>query len=421
MRGVLTEASFVTEHSDGYESETLFSSLQGEARNVFASLEQPEPMTDETADGAAELGADSLNAGPQDGTPQDAAPGTGENNTGAPDVTDTPDAKDFFPASTLDLAKVSILGTAEPAEGVVPDTGIAEERPVHVAVNADAFSPAVDSLDVAWLIGGVVVHETDGLEAHRVSNTLELVSSPETGGDESANPDAFFGATFTPVQGSAGASLSVELVGHRDGALPSVNRVSAGWIGQGTSITLKEDAVVTVSDPRVGEIATAKIKRTDFVPTATQLRFQWLSNDAEIEGATQRELLVTPSLRGRSLTLLVEADAPGALTSTVDVELGVVALGDAPEYLGETPRIKGSARVGEELRVAGFERDFIEPDAQSVEFQWMRGKESIPGARGKKYEVREADRGEKLWVRIVLRRLGHRSAVVRTDRVRVAS
>ena len=411
----------MTEHSDGYESETLFSSLQGEARNVFASLEQPEPMTDETADGAAELGADSLDAGPQDGTPQDAAPGTGENNTDAPDVTDTPDAKDFFPASTLDLARVSILGTAEPAEGVVPDTGIAEERPVHVAVNADAFSPAVDSLDVAWLIGGVVVHETDGLEAHRVSNTLELVSSPEAGGDESANPDAFFGATFTPVQGSAGASLSVELVGHRDGALPSVNRVSAGWIGQGTSITLKEDAVVTVSDPRVGEIATAKIKRTDFVPTATQLRFQWLSNDAEIEGATQRELLVTPSLRGRSLTLLVEADAPGALTSTVDVELGVVALGDAPEYLGETPRIKGSARVGEELRVAGFERDFIEPDAQSVEFQWMRGKESIPGARGKKYEVREADRGEKLWVRIVLRRPGHRSAVVRTDRVRVAS
>lgn len=301
------------------------------------------------------------------------------------------------PAPQLDLNLLSISGEGAPAEKEVPDSGIVEALPALLLVQEDAFSPCADSIDVTWMIGGVSVGRSEGVRTQ----------------------NGYFTAKFTPEQGTAGSSLTVVLDAHRDGAESSSVRINAGWIGKGTAIALKDNVIVRVFDPVVGEKSTARIKKSDFTPTASSLSFQWMSNDQAIEGETSKSIVVTPELRGRSLSVLVEASGEGALSTTVDIAVGIVGLGDAPEYLGEQPTIKGKARVGNTLRLANFERVFIEPEADSVEIQWMRGKDAIPGARGKTYEVREADLGEKISARILLRKLGHKSSVLRTEHKRV--
>lgn len=231
--------------------------------------------------------------------------------------------------------------------------------------------------------------------------------------------EPFFAAQFIPPQGSAGTSLTVQITAHAQGAESAIVRLNGGWIGQGVAFQLKNAVAVRVADPRVGEAAWAKVKRRDFSPAAEKFTYQWLINGRDLEGETSSHLDVTPMMRGRELSVLIEVSGAKAMTSTLEASLGVVGLGDAPEYLGEDLAITGKPKVGKTLSVSNLEHEFILPEADSIEIQWMRGKELIPGERGMNHVVDLRDVDEKLWARVTLRKLGHASAVLKTPKVRV--
>lgn len=230
--------------------------------------------------------------------------------------------------------------------------------------------------------------------------------------------DPFFTASVKLPQGVAGGALSVEITGVTSGTESATVKMFAGVIAAGQSYALKPNVAVRVAEPRVGEEAWAKVKRKNFVPAAETFAYQWLIGGQEIYGETESRVHVTPQMRGRELSVLIEVSGETAVTSTLEASLGVVGLGDAPEYLGDALEIVGKARVGKTLTLT-MEHDFVYPDADSVEIQWMRGREPIVGARGLTYEVGIEDAEEKLWARVLLRKLGHASTVLKTSKVRV--
>ena len=78
----------------------------------------------------------------------------------------------------------------------------------------------------------------------------------------------------------------------------------------------------------------------------------------------------------------------------------------------------GKARVGRTVQLA-FDHQFVLPEPDSVEIQWMRGREPIVGARGLSYQIGLTDVDEKLWARVLLRKLGHATTVLKSAKVRV--
>ncbi len=78
------------------------------------------------------------------------------------------------PAPTFDPQFVAIVGSKEPGESDVPPNGITEFAPVHLFVDHAAFSTPVDSLDVTWLIDGVEVYSQEGIVARTLTSSLEL-------------------------------------------------------------------------------------------------------------------------------------------------------------------------------------------------------------------------------------------------------
>ncbi len=412
-------------------------------------------------------------------------------------------------APEVDRSYVTLTGDALGEQGA-PDSGVREFSPAYLYVDSAAFTPAVDSIDVDWLIGGEDVAAETGIlpqvldanldvtrvgalrnavvrsegEALTPMERFDLLASVENleglprifaellGGevlpgsagdlsgnvgvasDESAVIDAhapsignessvgdndhgesvereshqvfvdatqpFFTAVFTPPQGSGGNSLTARVTAHREGAEDAVFAVNAGWIGSGAAYSLRDGIAVRVATPRVGEEAWVKVKRKDFEPAAQTLSYQWCLNGQEIPGETQSRIEVTPAMRGRELSVFIEASGSNAMTTTLDASLGVVGLGDAPEYLGEELRIKGKHRAGETLKIL-LDHEFVYPAPDSIEVQWMRGKEIIRGERAMSYSVDLADVDEKIWARVLLRKLGHATTVLKTPKVRIKS
>jgi len=77
------------------------------------------------------------------------------------------------------------------------------------------------------------------------------------------------------------------------------------------------------------------------------------------------------------------------------------------------PRISGTMRPGHTVEVTGRLAVFS-PDPTGWSFQWMRGDTPIPGATGRTYQLRNADAGARISVRVTATRSGFRDRTVRT-------
>lgn len=514
----------VTSHLDGFDSDTLFNSMQEGGQGVFSLMVDPKNIVNVHHDGTP-----TFPMAPQERTvvvgqqlrvelnERSVSPIAGDvkvvwsngfegdtYHVQAEDLGTTLTAVAIFegadmrplevtiecgpvilgPAPQIDRTMISVVGEARAEESFE----VREYQNAYLYVDHSAFSTPIDSIDVAWIVDGEVIHEQTSITPCILNSELDLerlvaaatqveVGEPETlelpdklaqlpsalaelimgqvlPGLDSVDdltfvvPDAdshehdvelplaadaeaateevtvvdattpFFTSIAQLPAGTAGSALSIEITSYAQGSESALIRVFAGIIGQGDSFALKPNAAVNIAEPRVGEEAWAKVKRKNFTPRPDTLKYQWLVNGEELVGETASTVDVIPEMRGRELSVLIEAIGKNAMTSTVEASLGVVTLGDAPEYLGEALEVLGKARVGKTLKLS-FEHDFVLPFADSVEIQWMRGRTPIVGARGLKYEVALADVDEKLWARVLLRKLGHATAVLKTPKVRV--
>lgn len=294
------------------------------------------------------------------------------------------------PPPVIDVAQIVIASDAEAIQELVP---------TQVGVSPSAFSQPVDGVTVDWLRDGIVFASESDIPAEE-------------------DGSGYF-AEFTPLDDFGGSVLSVRITGHSAGCEDAVVTVNAGLISKGREIALRPETVVRVNEPRVAEKSKVKIDPVEFDPVPERVTYQWMINGAAIEGATTAKFRPRARHRGRQLSVLVAAERHGYLTTAVDVFLGVVAPGYEPEYYGEAPRIKGKAKVDGTLRVANLDRDLFDPAPKEIEYQWMRAKDQIPGARGKTYVPTAQDQGHKVWARVYAKLDGHRTQMLVTDKVRI--
>ena len=157
---------------------------------------------------------------------------------------------------------------------------------------------------------------------------------------------------------------------------------------------------------QVGENLTADatgISDGDGLDNAT-FTYQWLADDAEINGATASTYTLADADEGKAITVRVsftdDADNDEQLTSA---GTGAVAAAPPPPNTPATglPAITGTAQVGETL-TAGTTgiSDGDGLDNAAFAYQWLADDVEINGATGSTYTLADADEGKAIKVRV---------------------
>lgn len=155
-------------------------------------------------------------------------------------------------------------------------------------------------------------------------------------------------------------------------------------------------------DAVVGETLQADPGTWD--PSDVGFSYQWLRDDAPIDGATAASYSLVEADRGQPISVQVtgskaghdSATATSAPTSDV---LGVISMAK--------PKVKGKTFVGKKLKAqpgAGS------PEGVSHSYQWYRGDKAIKNATAKKYKLTKKDKGKKLKVLVTAAKDGYVSA-----------
>ena len=154
--------------------------------------------------------------------------------------------------------------------------------------------------------------------------------------------------------------------------------------------------------PQVGAQLTASVGR--WTPSARH-RLQWLADGRPIAGATSATLTVPPELRGRRLSVKVEAtrrgydDGSAQSPRTPRVKKGVFVTTTGPE-------ITGVLRVDELVQVRPGSWS---PTPGTTTIQWFADGERIPGADGVELRLRQEHIGKRITVRTTARAEGYRA------------
>ena len=196
-------------------------------------------------------------------------------------------------------------------------------------------------------------------------------------------------ATYTPVVGMAGSTLSV-LVEARSATYAPSQRVSA----QAEIIA----SVPTISGPVRANVTLTAVGATQVPPTASST-YQWIVNGADVPGATAPTFAVHLADIGATVAVRVAAtwtDGTGSHASTLTSEpFGPVGL--AENWVGSLPQISGSATVGGSLVATP---GVTTPASLVDTFQWRRDGVAIPGAEGFTLDLTQADYGSHISVEV---------------------
>ena len=154
---------------------------------------------------------------------------------------------------------------------------------------------------------------------------------------------------------------------------------------------------------QVGETLTADtsgIEDEDGLNNAA-FAYQWLADDAEINGATVSTYTLTGDDEGKAIKVRVSfTDDTGNDEILTSAPTGAVATKPNTQATG-TPTINGTAQVGETLTAdtSGIEDD-DGLDAVTFNFQWLAGGTDIRGATRSSHTIAEADEGLVIQVRV---------------------
>ena len=158
---------------------------------------------------------------------------------------------------------------------------------------------------------------------------------------------------------------------------------------------------------QVGEELTADtsgIADTDGLTNAAY-SYQWLSDDAEIGGATDSTYTLVDDDEGQTIKVRVtvtdDAENETTLTSAATEAVAAAPQPDSPAT-GQ-PTISGTAQVGEELTAdtSGIaDTDGLTNAVYS--YQWLSGDAEIGGATGSTYTLLGADEGQTIKVRVIV-------------------
>ena len=158
-------------------------------------------------------------------------------------------------------------------------------------------------------------------------------------------------------------------------------------------------------EPAVGRALTASTGR--WTPAATH-RFQWLADGRPIAGATRATFTPTPLLRGKRLSVRVDATRKGYVDGkATSLQTARVARGTMAATA--KPTLTGTVRVDEviEVRPAAWS-----PTPDSVTLRWFADGEPIRGESGRRLHLTQRHIGAKVTVRMTARTEGYRASAL---------
>lgn len=125
--------------------------------------------------------------------------------------------------------------------------------------------------------------------------------------------------------------------------------------------------------------------------------YQWLSDGSPISGETGSTFVVPASLVGHVVTVSVTGSKSG-FVSAVRTSTNTGQVYGQGFLLSPTPKIVGTAAVGKSLTVSS---GTWKPAPTSIQYQWLRNGEVIPGATRSSYLLTVQDVSHSISVKIV--------------------
>ncbi len=144
-----------------------------------------------------------------------------------------------------------------------------------------------------------------------------------------------------------------------------------------------------------------------WTPSPDHVAYQWLADGTVLPGADAATLDVGPALVGKALSLQVTATKAG-YPAAVATSAALDPVTPGTFEVSSTPRVDGTARPGQVLRVV---LPSIVPTS-AVAIQWLRNGVPVAGATGRTYQVGPTDLGTRLLARLRLTRDGYTPASV---------
>lgn len=153
-----------------------------------------------------------------------------------------------------------------------------------------------------------------------------------------------------------------------------------------------------------GEVgSTLTVQAPTWTPSDVTERWEWLRNNAPIDGATDTTYELTSADLGRQIRLRVTASKPGYADGITLSEPVTVVAGGAPQA-SPAVHISGNGKVGTTLTSTPPVWDA--PVATEA-YQWYREDTKILGATGRSYVVQTDDVGRQLTLQVTATRVGY--------------
>jgi surface antigen len=201
--------------------------------------------------------------------------------------------------------------------------------------------------------------------------------------------------TYTPSPSQVGEKIAVEVTARRPGYLAAVveSPVTAGVLPGENSVVQRPEITGL---PHVG--TTLQASQGTWAVTPTSVTYQWYAGGVAVDGATSRRFTPSEAQLDQPLKVEVTALADGYESRTASSPAtGPVVLGQAAFATG--PSLSGTTLVGRTLKASA---GAFTPSGATPSYQWLRGSDEIRGATGSTYELRPADVGQRVSVRVTL-------------------
>lgn len=210
------------------------------------------------------------------------------------------------------------------------------------------------------------------------------------------------GATSNKLQiprAAVGKSIYVQVEGHQSG-FTSVSSVSE---------TTPKIKIASTSSATPSIQGTPKVGANVSVSTGnwskgTKFSHQWYAGGKPVKGATASTYSVKPADLGKQLSVKVTGSQLGY--STVSKTSALTAKAAAGTLVSSTPRISGTAKVGNKLTVTAGTWS----KGTKFSYQWYVGGKPVKGAAASAYSVKPADLGKPLSVKITGKLSGYNAS-----------
>ena len=151
---------------------------------------------------------------------------------------------------------------------------------------------------------------------------------------------------------------------------------------------------------QVGQVLT--VNPGTWSPAPVYLRYQWFRAGVSITGATTSTYTPTTADISSTLSVRVIGSKTGYITAGRPSAQTAAVIGNT--LAGPTPKISGTARVGQTLTaIPGT----WSPAPVTLRYQWFRAGTAITGATAVTYKPTTADVGSQLYVRVIGSKAGY--------------